>query len=165
MTEECWSWWVIWQSVSRGWSGYQWGSQQKAQAGNFTLLGRSCPAQGKLMVSGGDVFTPESSWPGSPQLPEGPWHGSLEYKEAWGQAQLWNLTAWLRKPSPPEDPSSQAAHCPGSVQAWLCLSLSVFSQWILNFLHLCFSRLLSLKIESILYLFVPWATVIKRYSK
>lgn len=166
MTEECWIWWIVWQSVTRGWPGYFWGSQQKAEAGNFDYTAwRKLSNTGKtdgIWWGCVKAVTPKSSWPGSPQLPEGPWHGSLEDTEVQTQAQLWDLTAWLRKPSPPEDPSSQPALCPESVRAWLCLSLSVFFQWILDFLHLCFSRLLSLKIESISCLFIPWATVIRR---
>lgn len=92
MTEECWSWWVVWQSMSWGWLGYIWGNQQKAEARNFDYAAwRKMSSPGKTEGVWWGCFkavTPKSSRPGTPQFLEGPWHGILEDKE--GQTQVWD---------------------------------------------------------------------------
>lgn len=77
-------------------------SREQRQRILTTLLGGRCLVQVGQVVPGRDVWVwlpPNSSPPGSPQLPTGPWPGSLEDIKVQGQAQLWDLPVWLRNPN------------------------------------------------------------------
>lgn len=124
-------------------------SREQRQRILTTLLQRRCPVQVGPVVSGGDVWVQPS--PTALHLATPSFQQVLAWQSGRHKSPRPGTTVRsacrVKAPQLSEDPLSQLAHWSGSVQAWLSLSLHVFSQWILHFLHLCFSRLLSMKMK------------------
>lgn len=153
MTEEWWSCWACWQSVTKK-DQETWpplGESAESRGRGFWLHCFNDAAQCRwdqwCLVGMCEFSHPQqlSTWQPPASSRSLAWQSGRHKSPRPGTTV--RSACRVKAPQLSEDPLSQLAHWSGSVQAWLSLSLHVFSQWILHFLHLCFSRLLSMKMK------------------